>query len=95
MKRSFVPVKAIVLMAVAGLAGCAETVGNGDPGALALPAGQTCQSVRAELDKMDRQGAQSKVEAASRGKVSADTKAVADRYNELLNQYLGARCHVM
>jgi hypothetical protein len=77
-------------------AGCAaDNEPGGDPGARPMPAGYTCQSVRSELDKLDRQGAQSKVEAANRGgKVSADTKAVADRYNLLLNYYLGARCHV-
>jgi hypothetical protein len=54
----------------------------------------SCQSVRAELNKMDSQGAQAKVERASRGNVDAATRAVADRYNQLLNYYLGARCHV-
>jgi hypothetical protein len=43
---------------------------------------------------MDSQGAQSKVEAASQGKGSPEGKAVAERYNTLLNHYLGARCHV-
>jgi hypothetical protein len=42
---------------------------------------------------MDSQGAQSKVERATQGKADAASKAVADRYNSLLNQYLGARCH--
>lgn len=86
---------AVVAVAAVILAGC-ETSGSGpggDPGAKALPAGQSCQSLRAELNKMDSQGAQSKVERASRGKVDAATQAVADRYNSLLNQYLGARCH--
>ena len=59
-----------------------------------MPAGMTCQSVRADLNKMDSQGAQSKVEAASRGQGSPEAKAVAARYNQLLNYYLGARCHV-
>jgi len=77
------------------LAGCeGGSSSGGDPGARPLPAGQSCQSVRAELNKMDSQGAQSKVERASRGNADAATKAVADRYNSLLNQYLGARCHV-
>jgi hypothetical protein len=83
-----------ILIAIAGtlaLAGC-EGGGSGgvggDPGARALPAGQSCQSVRAELNKMDAQGAQSKFD-----KKDAASKAVADRYNGLLNQYLGARCH--
>jgi hypothetical protein len=67
---------------------------NGDPGARPLPAGMSCQSLRADLNRMDSQGAQSKVEAVSQGKGSPDAKAVADRYNTLLNHYLGARCHV-
>ena len=86
----------VALAMVAGaamLAGC-EGGSGGDPGAQSLPAGQTCQSIRAELNRMDAQGAQSKVERASQGKADAATKAVADRYNGLLNQYLGARCHV-
>ncbi len=86
---------AIVGVAALILAGC-ETSGSGpggDPGAKPLPAGQSCQTLRAELNKMDSQGAQSKVERASRGKVDPATQAVADRYNGLLNQYLGARCH--
>lgn len=78
-----------------GLSACAGgSDSGGDPGARALPPGYTCQSVRAELNKMDSQGAQSKVEAVGQGrKVSPDAKAVADRYNQLLNYYLGARCH--
>ena len=87
-----------ILAALTGalmLAGCESGNSNGgDPGARPLPPGQTCQTIRADLDKMDSQGAQSKVERASRGNVDAATKAVADRYNSLLNQYLGARCHV-
>jgi hypothetical protein len=42
---------------------------------------------------MDSQGAQSKVEAATSGKASPEARAVADKYNTLLNYYLGARCH--
>lgn len=68
---------------------------GGDPGARPLPSGYTCQSIRAELNKLDSQGAQSKVEAVNSGrKVDDKTRAVASRYNELLNYYLGARCHV-
>jgi hypothetical protein len=86
---------AIVICGALTLAGCAETSSvGGDPGARPLPPGQTCQSIRGELNKMDAQGAQSKVERATQGKADAASKAVADRYNSLLNQYLGARCHV-
>lgn len=76
------------------MGGCSSSGSNGDPGARPLPAGMSCQSLRADLNRMDAQGAQSKVEAASQGKGSAEGKAVADRYNSLLNSYLGARCHV-
>ena len=79
----------------AGVAGCSSSgATGGDPGARALPAGMSCQSLRSDLNKMDSQGAQSKVEAASQGKGSPEARAVAARYNELLNYYLGARCHV-
>lgn len=84
------------LMAAAALAGCAaQSAPYGDPGARALPAGQSCQSLRAELNKLDSRGVPSKVEAASRGqKISPQSQADVDRYNQLLNYYLGARCHV-
>jgi hypothetical protein len=81
--------------AIAALAGCADGDGYGDPGAMPLASGQTCGSIRQELDALDRKGAQAKVEAASQGKkLAAKDKADVDRYNSLLNQYLGARCHV-
>lgn len=85
---------AVVLLG-ATLAGCSGdgSSSGGDPGARALPAGMSCQSLRGDLNKMDSQGAQSKVEAASQGKGTPEAKAVAARYNQLLNYYLGARCH--
>lgn len=85
-----------LLAAAAALAGCAaQGATYGDPGARALPAGQSCQSIRAELNKLDSRGVPSKVEAASRGqKLNPQSQADVDRYNDLLNYYLGARCHV-
>jgi hypothetical protein len=84
-----------VAAAVAALAGCSDGDGFGDPGAMPLASGQSCGSIRQELDRLDRKGTQSKVEAASQGKkLSSDARADVDRYNSLLNQYLGARCHV-
>jgi hypothetical protein len=81
--------------AVALIAGCADGGGFGDPGASPLASGQSCGSIRQELDQLDRKGTQGKVEAASQGKkLSAKDKGDVDRYNSLLNQYLGARCHV-
>ena len=86
----------LVIGSIAALGGCAaEGKAGGDPGARPLPAGMTCQSVRQELNGLDSRGAASKVEAVSQGrKVSDGDRAVAQRYNELLNYYLGGRCHV-
>lgn len=73
------------------LAGCAG--GNG-PGAKPLPLGSSCGSIRAELRRMDNSGVPAKVEAVNAGRrVSDRDRQLANRYNELLNQYLGARCH--
>ena len=84
-----------VVLAIAGCAGNGGSPTGGDPGAVAMPAGQSCQSVRAELNRLDAKGTQSKVEQASRGtKLPPPAQAEVDRYNQLLNLYLGARCHV-
>jgi hypothetical protein len=84
----------VVMVSALALAGCETTSSsNGDPGARPLPPGASCQSLKAEISRMDAQGAQGRVERASRGRVDPATQAIADRYNSLLNQYLGARCH--
>ena len=91
---STVPRWLAVAVTMAALTGCADGGGFGDPGGMPLASGQSCGSIRGELDKLDRRGTQSKVEAASQGKkLSARDKGDVDRYNSLLNQYLGARCH--
>ena len=85
----------LLVSAIGGCAGDSGKGGGGDPGAMAMPAGQSCQSVRAELNRLDAKGTQSKVEQASRGnKLPPPQQAEVDRYNQLLNVYLGARCHV-
>lgn len=92
--RGFAGIIAVVTMA-AGLQGCGGAGAGGDPGANSLPLGQSCQSIRGELNKLDARGVQAYVEKASNGgKLSGSQKADADRYNQLLGQYLGARCHV-
>lgn len=90
--------KAVALVAgvvvCAVMAGCAGAPVGGDPGAKSLPPGTTCQTLQAELNRMVSRGVQSSIEAQSAGrKLSPQQKADADRYNQLLNQYLGARCH--
>ena len=81
---------------IATLGGCADGDGyGGDPGAAPLAAGQSCGTIRSQLDALDKKGTQAKVEAASAGKkLAPKDKSDVDQYNSLLNQYLGARCHV-
>jgi hypothetical protein len=89
---------AVVFAAVLSITmqGCGGgAAGTGDPGARALPAGESCQSIRGELNRLDSRGVPAQVErASSGGKLSASQRSDVDKYNELLNQYLGARCHV-
>jgi hypothetical protein len=95
MPGNLVVARTLALCWVVVLGGCAGGTSGDNPSAQALPAGQSCQSVRAELDKLDAKGTRSKVEAASRGQnLSQQARADVDRYNDLLNTYLGARCHV-
>ncbi|MEZ5816634.1 MAG: hypothetical protein R3D44_06105 [Hyphomicrobiaceae bacterium] len=92
--RSLRACAAIGLVALLG--GCAaEGAAGGDPGARPLPAGMSCQSVRQELKSLDARGVPAKVEAVNSGRnVSSSDRAAAERYNTLLNYYLGGRCHV-
>ncbi|MEQ1670833.1 MAG: hypothetical protein ABL893_08255 [Hyphomicrobium sp.] len=86
-----------VVVLASSLQGCggAGAGAGGDPGAKSLPLGQSCQTIRGELNKLDSRGVPSLVEKASNGgKLNPGQKADADNYNRLLGQYLGARCHV-
>jgi hypothetical protein len=90
-------VAVVVLAALAtSLQGCESgPSGYRDPGPRPLPSGQTCDSIRAELNRLDSKGVPAQVErASSGGHLSASQRANVDRYNLLLNQYLGARCHI-
>lgn len=79
------------VIAATGLAGCG---GNSGYGAKSLPYGSSCSSIRSELRRLDNRGVPAKVEAVNAGRrVSAKDRELASRYNTLLNQYLGARCH--
>jgi hypothetical protein len=96
-RRVSAALRALVLIAAAATLAACESGGGygGDPGATPLASGQSCGTIRQELDALDRRGTQGKVEAASQGKkLAPKDKGDVDRYNSLLNQYLGARCHV-
>ncbi len=84
-----------LLLTAALLAGCANSAsGNGDPGARPLPPGSSCQSLKAEMDRLLGRGVSSSIESRQAGrKLSPQQSADADRYNEVLNYYLGGRCH--
>ena len=89
----------LALLGAAGSAvligGCASGGGSGGPSTKALAGGETCASVKAQLNKLDARGVPASVQAQAAGrKISAQQKADADLYNRLLNDYLGARCHV-
>jgi hypothetical protein len=91
-KRAAVRWAAIAALALV-MTGCASS--GGDPGAKNLPVGETCPSIRSQLDRLLGKGVQGNVEALSAGrKLSPAARADAESYNRLLNQYLGARCHV-
>jgi hypothetical protein len=80
---------------LAGCAGNTNGSASGDPGAQQLSGGETCQSIRTNLNRLDKEGVPSLVEQQNSGKkLGAPQKAKADLYNQLLDKYLGARCHV-
>lgn len=88
----------VVLLSALGAAvavgGCASGSGNG-PSSKALANGETCGSIKQQLNRLDAKGVPSSVQAEASGKkLSGQQKADADLYNRLLNDYLGARCHV-
>lgn len=88
----------LALLGAAGTAvvvgGCASG-GTGGPTSKALANGESCASVKQQLNKLDARGVPASVQAQAAGKkISAQQKADADLYNQLLNDYLGARCHV-
>jgi hypothetical protein len=88
----------LAVLATAGLmfAGCADYSSGkgGDPGAIPLAYGQSCGSVQQELNRLLGRGVQGNAERAAAGKaISPAARADVDRYNALLSQYLGARCH--
>ncbi len=85
----------ITIFALLAFTGCsAEPTGPRDPGPVKLAQGETCDTIRAELDSLDRKGAPGFYQLRDSGKkLTADQDAVVSSYDRLLNRYLGARCH--
>lgn len=82
------------VLAVLALTGCANDYDQGVKGSVRNNA--SCSETRRELDQLDARGVPAQIEAANAGKkLSAKQQANVDRYNRLLQSYLGARCHIM
>lgn len=83
----------MVLIASA-IGGCAGGPGAGADG-IGLASGAGCKSIESEIRKYEARGIQYKADAAARGtSLSAKQKADVQRYNSLLDSYLGSQCHV-
>lgn len=88
----------MALIAVCG-AGCAATDSEMKPAAaspaVAAAGDRSCQSLRSLIMTMEARGAAKLIDRQhDGGKLSGSEKAEIDRYNSLLNEYLGARCHL-
>lgn len=88
------PVLFAVLASALALSGCAS---DSDSRAEArVRDNGSCKETRRELDRLDSKGVPSLIDAATAGKkLSSSQRADVDRYNSLLQSYLGSRCHLM
>jgi len=75
------------------LTGCASSNSGRVP--VGFAGGSDCHSVKAELHQMDGQGVPGLIQSEQAGAhVSAQSKAKIDRYNALLEEYLGNDCQL-
>ncbi|MEZ5842191.1 MAG: hypothetical protein R3D27_00470 [Hyphomicrobiaceae bacterium] len=86
----------IVILATALVAGCASEAGQGGPKSTGSVPGGRCQELKAEAARLEARGVQYKADQAGRGeiKLSPAQKAEVDRYNAILDRYLGGKCHL-
>jgi len=83
----------LAVVAAAGiLAGCASGGGRQPVG---FANGGDCHSVKAELRQLDAQGVPAMIQAQAAGsRVSEAARPKIDRYNYLLEEYLGNDCQL-
>lgn len=75
------------------LAGCGGGGGQAPSGVVSGAAGD-CKSQKAEMSQLVNQGVEGEISAAEAGKkLSPEAQGRVDRYNALLNSYLGNGCH--
>jgi hypothetical protein len=78
------------LAVAAALAACSGTEGPQAPPQLA---DGTCVQLRADLNSMDKRGVPGMIDARNNGKkLGAGQDAEVNRYNQVLDQYLGGQC---
>jgi hypothetical protein len=85
----------LVAVALTGamLAGCANNSSGRAP--VGFAAGDDCHSVKHQLDSLVAQGVPGIIQSQSAGaSVSGASKAKIDRYNSLLEEYLGNDCQL-
>ena len=79
------------LAMAAALAACSGSDGPQGPGAML--ADNTCAQLRADLNGMDKRGVPNMIDARNSGKkLGAQQDAEVNRYNQVLDQYLGGQC---
>lgn len=82
----------LVLSVALVVAACGATGPNG-PGPSAAPSG--CKALQKDLKKYERMGVAGWAEAKNAGRRLSKKQAAGLRtYNELLNKYLGGKCHL-
>jgi hypothetical protein len=80
------------LCAVA-LAGCSG--GSGQAPSAGFAAAGDCKAAKAEMNRLIGQGVENDINAQASGRtLSPQAAARVDRYNTLLDSYLGAKCYV-
>ena len=89
--------RSAVLLAVS-VAGCASTDAQlplSTPVAAPVLTDRSCQSLRSEIMTREARGATRLIDRKNDGgKLTPREQAEIDTYNSLLNEYLGARCHL-
>lgn len=79
------------LLLAAMLAACSGTEGLQGPGPML--ADNVCAQLRGDLNAMDRRGVPSMIDARNNGrKYGPQQDAEINRYNQVLDQYLGGQC---
>lgn len=88
------PMVFAVLASALALSGCANDYDSGAKAS--VRDNGSCSDTRRELDRLDAKGVPALIEASNAGKkLSSAQRSDVDRYNRLLQSYLGSRCHLM